>query len=223
MDPEIVAVLITVGGAALIGSISYVVRTLHGWLTERAKRDAERVRRLQSLAALLRTSESIFKSQIDQRNRLESMVDSKPELEGIRGYEAKFTRAYATFTDEEKELHGLIRSMTQNALRPVNLAISEWLEHDSTFKTAAAPLPKRGELSQWLHRLELHLSLWHAKYKYWMTDKRHALVYLADEEDHGVGFPRGIEDIVDNALKELRRRRRIAPVFPLTSKAARPT
>ena len=33
-----------------------------------------------------------------------------------------------------------------------------------------------------------------------MSDPAHALVYLDDEEQHGVGFPRGIEDDVEALL-----------------------
>jgi hypothetical protein len=205
MDPELIAVLLTVAGAALFGAIGYTVRSVHGWRNGIAERHAQMVGRLQSLAALLRTSGSIFEAQAEQRNRLHSLVREKPEVKAVaeQGYEAIFASAYGTFTDAEKELHGLIRSMTVNAVRPVNSALSSWLDEDSYFKTVTAPLKDAEKLSRWLHQLELHLTLWHAKYDYWMEDPRHSLVYLGDEADHGVPFPRGIEKVVDEALREL--------------------
>jgi hypothetical protein len=50
----------------------------------------------------------------------------------------------------------------------------------------------------------LHLRLWHAKYEAWIPGHpRHALVYLADEEQHGIGFPGGLDQVVDEVLREL--------------------
>ena len=42
---------------------------------------------------------------------------------------------------------------------------------------------------------------WHAKYEALLPSMpEHALVYLADEEKHGIGFPTGIDKIVAEAL-----------------------
>jgi len=48
-----------------------------------------------------------------------------------------------------------------------------------------------GKLAVFLAQLEAHLVLWVAKYEAWISDQpEHALVFLADEEKHGVGFPK---------------------------------
>lgn len=205
MDPEVLALVLTLGGGALIGAIGYVVRTWQGWLVAKQERHADLVASLHALAALLRTSKSLFQAQADRRDRLLDMLkrDHAGEVPLGLGYEATFTRMHGHFTEAEAELHGIVRTMTENGLRPVNKSVTDWLERDTIFKTAIAPLNDPQKLAHWLNQLELHLTLWHAKYEYWMPDTRHALVYLADEEDHGVPFPYGIEGVVEEVLIEL--------------------
>jgi len=54
------------------------------------------------------------------------------------------------------------------------------------------------------HCLQAHLLLWLAKYEIWIpASPEHALVYLADEKEHGVGFPRGLDELVDATLKRM--------------------
>ncbi len=204
MDNEVLAVLITLGGGALLGGTSYLVRSLHGWWTQRRKERGELVASLHRIAAHLRTSKSLVDVQFDLRDRLyDSMQGLLPGEAGNLGYEAAFTLMHEQFTNEQKDLHGMVRAITVNGLCPVNQAVSEWLDQDTIFKTGMAPLKSPDAFASWLRQLELHLTLWHAKYRYWIPDARHALVYLADEEDHGVRFPVGIDDIVDAALGEL--------------------
>jgi hypothetical protein len=77
----------------------------------------------------------------------------------------------------------------------------EWLRSDTHYRI---PLGKKGpdaELAVFLERLEAHLLLWMAKYHAWIEDRpEHALVYLADEQEHGLGFPQGIEEAIDAVL-----------------------
>ena len=57
------------------------------------------------------------------------------------------------------------------------------------------------KLGQQLNTLDAHLLLWLAKYETWIPEHPdNALVYLADEEQHGVPFPHGIEDTVGDVL-----------------------
>ena len=205
MDPEVLAIVVTLGGGAMVGSIGYVVRSLHGWWIAKQDRRANLAARLHGLATLLHTSKSLFDVQAGQRNRLSAMLRSNhpDEISSGLGYETTFQRMYDHFTVEEAELHGIVRSMTEHGLRPVNRDITDWLERDTIFKTGMSPLRVSKKLDLWLHQLELHLTIWHAKYEYWMPNPKHSLVYLADEEAHGVGFPNGIELVVEEALEEL--------------------
>jgi hypothetical protein len=131
------------------------------------------------------------------------MVHEKhPDLAGTEeGYERTFSKAYKVFTPEEKELHAIIRSITIHSLCTTNQSLSDWLKNDTYFKAQRPSKGIYGELAMQLATLEAHLILWHAKYETWIPETpEHALVYLADEEKHGVGFPSGIDEIVRKTL-----------------------
>src|SRR5207244_2935170 len=146
-----------------------------------------------------------FAVQNDHARRLASMISqSHPKLPQFEeGYERVFSKAYDLLTADEKELHAIIRSITVNSLRPTNQSLLEWLRRDTHFR---AQRPGKGVLGQLAHKLaalEAHLILWHAKYEAWIPDTpQHALVYLADEEAHGIGFPSGIDALVDQNLSQ---------------------
>jgi hypothetical protein len=58
-------------------------------------------------------------------------------------------------------------------------------------------------LSAKLNHLESHLYLWIAKYNVWIPgNKKHSLVYLADEAHHGKEFPFGIEGVLNTFLEK---------------------
>src|SRR5262249_59599334 len=110
---------------------------------------------------------------------------------------------------DEQRLHGIIRSMTE-AMREVNEAMQAWLEKDTTFKTNQAGLNIARDLASRLQELDVHVRLWRAKYTYWIPNQpKHALVYLHDEERHGVPFPNrqddkpGLDELVKRAQREL--------------------
>ena len=88
-----------------------------------------------------------------------------------------------------------------NALRPTTQALSEWLRRDTFYKSHEPGDRRRGRLAQVLATLDAHLTLWHAKYEAWIPEEpAHALVYLADESKHGLGFPTGLDEEVARAL-----------------------
>ena len=197
-------------GAAVIGGIiaalGYVAKLcVEGW-TEWRHRRAARLRQLLELASLLHASYEAFHVQRDLVSRLETMLGSRhPGVEPDRsGFERHFTQAFRHFTPDESDLHGLIRSMTEHSIRPLNLAMSEWLRADFTYRAAKGAKGQRGVLASKLNQLDTHLRLWHAKYETWIPGHpQHALVYLADEEQHGIGFPEGLDQVVDEVLREL--------------------
>jgi len=132
----------------------------------------------------------------------------RSKVDTSAGYDAAFARLYDEFTPGERELHGVIRAMTVNAMRELNLAMSGWLKSDASFKTRAVPLTVRDGLADQLRSLELHLALWHAKYQYWIPESpKHALVYLDDEKKHGIPFPDKLKVIVDAGIQDLQERR----------------
>ena len=111
------------------------------------------------------------------------------------------TAAFPKFTADERELHSIIRSITIHGIRPVNQALLDWVRKDATFKGMVHKPGFSGELARKLSELEAHLLLWHAKYEAWIPEQAtHALVYLADEKAHGLGFPEGLDELVHHAL-----------------------
>ena len=63
--------------------------------------------------------------------------------------------------------------------------------------------PEFSKLAAELVKLESHLLLWIAKYKAWIPEhNEHALVYMADENEHGLGFPSGIDERVDDVVNK---------------------
>ena len=141
--------------------------------------------------------------------------ESLPEV----GYEEAMETACQHFDKDEKELHGIIRAYTQHSMRPINLAMLEWLRADTRFRTGVVKSERREQLARNLVDLEIHLLLWNAKYQAWIPSQpHHALVYMLDEKEHGLGFPgdreidvngqklwvQGTDKDVEAVLKELR-------------------
>ena len=104
-------------------------------------------------------------------------------------------RHFEFFDEDEQALHRVIRGYTVHALRPLNTDTLAWPTPIASRAGRAKQQP--AELTNKLRQLHKHLLLWIAKYEVWIPDEPHdALVYLADEERHGIGFPQGIEDVV---------------------------
>lgn len=128
-------------------------------------------------------------------------------VSGTVGYEETISRAFDKLGKREKELHGMIRSISEHSMHEVNQTMSGWLANDTYFKTTAGKVKIMNELATKLHELETHLTLWHAKKAYWLSsDETHALVYMADEHEHGLGFPPGLDKTAKEALEYLKAR-----------------
>jgi hypothetical protein len=196
----------TAMAGAVIAALGYVAKlAIEGWSGWRRER-AKRLRKLLELSSLLHASSEAYFYQRRLVDRLEqSLRVNHPEIAYDQsGFERHFAEAFGVFTRDEAELHGLIRSMTEHSFRPINQAMSAWLQSDVTYRTAPGAKGTRGQLAVRLNRLDTHLRLWHAKYEAWIPNHpQHALVYLADEEKHGIGFPPGLDDAVEKLLAEL--------------------
>jgi hypothetical protein len=189
--------------AASLATLGFVGKQILEWVG--AVRGARRTRRarLVTLLSLLNGSAAVFRVQAVLRDRLfKAVTERKPELSKIQsGYEAVFSTAFPSMTNEERQLHALIRGYTTSGLKPLNEAIIQWLQADTEFKLACSRRRIHVDLAQQLAALESHLLMWLAKYAAWIPETpAHALVYLADEEDHGVPFPHGIERTIGEAL-----------------------
>lgn len=190
---------------AVIAALGYFGKTsVDAWRDWR-RSQAERRNRLLRLASLVDASKVAYVVQAKHRDSLEALlIKNHPAALSVsgQGYEALFSAMHKEFTDPEAELHQIIRGITCYALRPINLATSTWLEADVDFRTYHDADEVRQQLAQKLNLLAGHLVLWHAKYETWIPDRpEHALVYLADEREHGLGFPEHLDETVYTVLE----------------------
>ncbi len=163
----------------------------------------ERRARLGTLLALLRAGDVAFRVQCENRDRLYELLKQRlPDLVATAGsYDRAFAAAYRSLTDEERELFAVVRAITVHTLHPLNESLLLWLAADTDFKVRPSGRGPRGELAGFLARLEAHLLLWRAKYETWIPHNMdRALVYLADEKRHGLGFPQGGTALVSRLL-----------------------
>lgn len=189
--------------AAVFAAIGYVAKLVVDVVRAVMERRNARRARLVEMNSLLRASRAVFEVQNELARRLESsLAKSQPgmRLPTEPNFEDIFVAGYVGATPAELELHGLIRSMTMTAMLDLNEKMLAWLGVDTYFKGQSYSRGARGALAGKLAALEAHLLMWRAKQAYWMKDSRHAVVYLADEAQHGVGFPSGLDEAVKGML-----------------------
>jgi hypothetical protein len=197
-------------GPAIVGAIiaasGYVGKLVVDVVLDFRKRERDRRSQLVELRSLLRTAKTSFIIQNQHATRLLSMLrqsDPQSPVETV-GYERMFASKYVSFFPEQKELHDIIRGITIHALKPTNTAILNWIQRDAYFRGQRRSEQQIGSLPECLSDLHTHLLLWLAKYETWIPDKpEHALVYLDDEQKHGVGFPKQLDGLVERVLSDM--------------------
>jgi hypothetical protein len=200
-DPSLTAALVAGALAALGYAGRSAYREFRSYRTSRAKREV----RLLQLSSLLRSSKDAFGSQVTQcRLLMDLLVQRLADVDVSQGYDHLFYTQFSHFTSTEREKFDIIRGITQFALRPLNREMLAWLDADVDYRTELSAAGTPGKLAESLNILASHLTLWLAQYEVSMSDPRHALVFLADEKHSGIGFPVGIERIVNLRLAELR-------------------
>ncbi len=189
--------------AAFFGALGYLGRELHSALKAKRAIRSSRRQRLEQLDALLQEQKALFLSQRGQAERLyESVLETQPAAAqpGL-SLDQTFSAAYDSLSESQQQLHTIIRGVTATAVHRINAQLLEWLESDTWYKKQEHEIKQLDELSQYLRRLELHLNQWQSKYdSVFESDPKLALSYLADEQQHGTGFPTGIEERVKAAL-----------------------
>jgi hypothetical protein len=193
---DVLTGLLIPAALAVLGYVGKeVAQAYGGW---QAAKKARRVR-LHQLQSLLSASRTAFEVQRAQADRLARILGG----DGGAGLESLFENAFDGFTTEQSNLHTVIRAYTQYALRPLNQAMQTWLGEDVDHRVTRGKDGAAARLAQQLNQLDAHLWLWLAKYEAWIPHTpRHALVYLADEHDHGLAFPVGIEQTLEQVLTE---------------------
>lgn len=198
-DPTNIAPLLPIAAGAVVAVLGYVGKLIvESWQQWRARGAALRAQLLR-LQALLKASRAAFQVQAAVRDRLASDLRERlrSDLPQHEGYEELFTELYDRMTPDERSLHEIIRAYTQFALRPINQAILDWLDADVHYRGLTRGRGAEIGLPSQLNALDVHLRLWLAKYEAWLPKHpQHALVYLEDEQRHGVGFPSGLDEAV---------------------------
>lgn len=210
--------------AAAIAALGFVAKLLMQEWREWRDRHATRLSNLLALQALLDASRAAFQVQNKLARTLAAELTGGAHHEPLdsEGFDALFAARYDTFTPREADDHRVIRGYTEHALRPINARMSTWLRNDIDYRSYTSRRRRglrssqraqeaRARLAESLSALEAHLILWHAKYAVWLPDRpAHALVYLQDEEEHGIGFPKGVESDV-RAVIDAESRRAVRP------------
>ncbi len=189
-DPSWAAPALLTG---VIAALGYVGKTVAELVLQLRGTALERRSRLAELYALLRAGDAAYAAQRKLLKRLATQLKSRlPETAALApGFARLFEETYVVMNEEERQLHGLIRAMTIHTIRPLNQSLLEWLRSDRYFRAAPMSHRRLGQLALFLAQLEAHLVIWVAKYEAWIPDQPdHALVFLADEDNHGVAFPK---------------------------------
>jgi hypothetical protein len=198
-DATNITPLLPIAAGAVVAVLGYVgkliVESWQQWRTRQAALQAQ-LRRLQ---ALLKASRAAFQVQAAVRDRLAADLTERlrSDLPQYEGYEGLFSLLYDRMTPGERSLHEIIRAYTEFALRPINQAMLGWLDADVHYRGLTRGRGAEIGLPSLLNALDVHLRLWLAKYEAWLPKHpQHALVYLEDEQRHGVGFPSGLDEAV---------------------------
>lgn len=189
--------------AAVIAALGFVGKTAADFVLRLREAARERRSRLTELYALLRAGDVAFAVQRELRKRLAAQLRERlPKTADLSpGFDRLFAATYAAMNEEERQLHVLIRNITVHTFRPLNESLLEWLRADRYFRAVPPSHRRLGSLALFLAQLEAHLVLWVAKYEAWIPDHpEHALVFLADEERHGIGFPKNGATILAGVL-----------------------
>ncbi|KKN52621.1 hypothetical protein LCGC14_0610760 [marine sediment metagenome] len=130
----------------------------------------------------------MFNLQIDKRDILVSMVEKnhKQEIEsgiakGYAGFNDLFRKLYPILTEREKELHMLIRGLSESLMK-INEEIRDWLGKDYILKILEIHTKDMKDFEKMLEQLRKHLNGLFAVYKgMFLNDTRNSLIYASDE------------------------------------------
>lgn len=199
--PEWLAGAIATG---IIGVLAFLGKNVFDYLSARHKSRCNKQDKLKDLRNLLQESSSIYCSQNYQARQLLNLLGKHfgGQVQTNLGFDEVFYRFYDQMSENERELHSLIRATTMNSMKRLNGEFQSWLERNRIFKEDEGSLAQKA-LAEKLRQLELHINQWHDKYAAIIpTNEKRSLVYLADEKNHGIGFPKDISCVLDKLIAE---------------------
>jgi hypothetical protein len=200
--------LYTIIATAMVTMLGYLCKLIIDWISKLRVASRERKSKLIELHSLLLATKVAYTEQCRHRNALFDELSAKYKdiSTNTEGYDQFFAHVFEKMNEEEKEIHLLIRAITENTLRPLNRLILQWLQSDVYFKSKVWSKRRMlSHLSKKLRTLEAHLYLWEAKFLIWIPGRpERSLVFLADENNHGIAYPKGIEETVEAILERKR-------------------
>ena len=105
----------------------------------------------------------------------------------------------AGLTEDEKVIFSLTRGISYS-MQEANASLLKWVRAETYYRVSDGTAD-RDALAQKLDQLDSHLELWLAKFKNWIPPHpQHAIVFMADEEKHGIGFPKNLDEAVERML-----------------------
>lgn len=136
-------------------------------------------------------SRNTFNHQIDARDRLVQLLERNHGPLRTIEFEEMCREYHSVLTDEEAYMFKKVRGLT-DTLYEYNKKMKEEIEDN----------PQVYVKLRRLNELNGHLSLWISKYESVFVENAEAcLVYVGVEE--GKGFPKGIDQEIDNLLRML--------------------
>lgn len=152
-----------------------------------AESQQQAVRTLTEFSHLLADSDAIASSHFQLRDRL---IKTLPEARlPHETYNDWLARLHAAFSPQQLEMFQLLRSTTANSMRIQNQLLLDWANRHSAF-TLFGPGLEEQAFDEELGKLRAHLRGWRDKFQSgFETNPRQSLVYLADENKLGTGFP----------------------------------
>ena len=115
---------------AVLAALGYVSTLLLKIVGDAVSRSRKRRARLVELYSQLGATQTAFKVQTENRDRLQQLITQREASlrEADLGFDRLFAVAYPQLTPREQELHAVIRSITENTLHPLNTSILAWLK-----------------------------------------------------------------------------------------------
>src|ERR1043166_213701 len=119
--------------AAFIAALGYLLKIFLQWIGELKKSTRTHRARLVGLYSLLIAGKAAFLAQSDNRNRLEELISlNHPDIyKETRGYDKLFSLSFPQMNQDERELHQIIRAITENTIQPLNQSLLNWLKEDT--------------------------------------------------------------------------------------------
>jgi hypothetical protein len=190
----------TVGGAVLIAVLGYLGSTIATWVKDQNQQKRERQARLVKLRSILSVTKTLFAVQLDHAGRLIRAVESRDITITGKTWDDRVCCAYkAGLTEDEKVIFSLTRGISYS-MQEANASLLKWVRAETYYRVSDGTAD-RDALAQKLDQLDSHLELWLAKFKNWIPPHpQHAIVFMADEEKHGIGFPKNLDEAVERML-----------------------